>query len=71
MLVLSRKVGEQIIIDDHIRVTVVAINGNNVRLGFSAPDNVAIHREEIYRQLNPDMEGPALVTAGTAATLRR
>ncbi len=71
MLVLSRKVGEQIIIDDHIRVTVVAINGSNVRLGFTAPDDVAIHREEIYRQLNPDTEGPVLVTAAAAATLRR
>jgi carbon storage regulator len=51
MLVLSRKLGEEIIIDDHIRVTVVAIHGNQVRLGISAPPDVAVHREEVYRQI--------------------
>ena len=51
MLVLSRKVGEQLVIDDHIRITVVGIHGNQVRLGISAPRDVAVHREEIYRQI--------------------
>ena len=49
MLVLSRKVGEEIVIADNIRVTVVAIRGNQVRLGFEAPPEVAIQREELRR----------------------
>ena len=47
MLVPSRKVGEEIIIGDNIRVTVVSVRPNVVRLGFTAPDNVAIFRSEI------------------------
>jgi carbon storage regulator len=47
MLVLSRKVDEQIIIGEHIRVTVVSIRGNQVRLGFEAPHDVPIFREEL------------------------
>jgi carbon storage regulator len=47
MLVLSRKIGEEIVIGDNIRVMVVAVRGNQVRLGFSAPGDVAIHRAEL------------------------
>jgi carbon storage regulator len=47
MLILSRKPGERIVIGDNIHVTVLAIRGNQVRLGFSAPDNVTIFREEL------------------------
>ena len=47
MLVLSRKEGEEIIIGENIRLTVVAIRGNQVRLGFTAPPNVFIQREEL------------------------
>jgi len=59
MLVLSRKLGEQIIIDDHIRITVVAIHGNQVRLGISAPRDVEIHREEVYREIRSDFGSPS------------
>jgi carbon storage regulator len=47
MLVWSRKPGEQIVLGDNIRVTVVAIRGNRVRLGFTVPARVPIHREEL------------------------
>jgi carbon storage regulator len=47
MLVLSRKIGEEIVIGDNIRVTVVSIRGNQVRLGFSAPDEIPIQRAEL------------------------
>jgi carbon storage regulator len=47
MLVLSRKVDEQIMIGEHIRVTVVSIRGNQVRLGFEAPHDVPIFRQEL------------------------
>jgi len=50
MLVLSRKLGERIIIPDSaIEITVVAIDGKNVRLGITAPRDVAVHREEIWQ----------------------
>ncbi len=59
MLVLSRKIGEEIIIGDNIRVMVVAVRGNQVRLGFSAPEDVTIHRAELRdadaRPARPDL----------------
>jgi carbon storage regulator len=50
MLVLSRKLSESIIIGDNVRITVVGISGNQVRLGFEAPKEVQIYREEIRDQ---------------------
>jgi carbon storage regulator len=47
MLVLTRKAGEQLIIGDQIRITVVSIQGNRVRLGFTAPGDVSIQRSEV------------------------
>ncbi len=47
MLVLSRKVGESIVIDDHIKVTVVEIRGDKIRLGIEAPRDIAVWREEL------------------------
>ena len=49
MLVLSRKVGEEIVIGNDIRVRIVAIQGNQIRLGFTAPKEVVIQREELLR----------------------
>jgi len=49
MLVLSRKIGEEIVIADNIRVKIVGMQGNRVKLGIVAPDDVTIHREEIHR----------------------
>ncbi len=51
MLVLSRKVNEQIVIGDDIIVTVVAIRGTHVRLGIEAPPNVSVHRREVYEMM--------------------
>ena len=48
MLVLTRKIGETIAIDDHIKITVVQIKGKQVRLGIEAPKETKIHREEVY-----------------------
>jgi len=48
MLVLTRKLGESIAIDDHIKIVVVQIKGKQVRLGVQAPQETKIHREEIY-----------------------
>jgi carbon storage regulator len=66
MLVLSRRPGEEVVIGDNIRLTVVAIRGNQVRLGFTAPRNVSIQREEL-RQRAEDVDtltmGPAALEA--------
>ena len=51
MLVLTRKVGEQIVIGEEIRVTVLAVSGNRVQLGIAAPKSVAVHREEVHRRV--------------------
>lgn len=48
MLVLTRKLGESIAIDDHIKIMVVQIKGKQVRLGIKAPKETKIHREEVY-----------------------
>jgi len=69
MLVLSRKVGEEIIIADNIRVRVVSIQGNQVCLGFTAPTEVRIQREELLR---PDrMPRPDAVVEGVISKERR
>lgn len=50
MLVLSRRVGESIVIDGDIRVTVVAVQGDKIRLGVSAPEYIAVDREEVHQR---------------------
>ena len=49
MLILTRRIGESLMIGDSVVVTVLAINGLQVRIGTEAPDDVPVHREEIYR----------------------
>ena len=51
MLILTRKIGETIMIGDDINVTVLNFKGNQVRIGINAPKNVTLHREEIYKKI--------------------
>ena len=72
MLVLTRKVGEEIVIGDNIHITVVAIKGEKVRIGISAPKEVIVDRQEIHeKRTNPVSEGPAFTPTltGLAADL--
>jgi carbon storage regulator len=63
VLVLSRKKDQRIIIGDNIEVTVVEIRGDRVKLGFVGPQEVPIHREEVYRRLGNSNEAARASTA--------
>lgn len=52
MLILTRRVGETLMIGDDAEVTVLGVKGNQVRIGVTAPEDVAVHREEIYRRVH-------------------
>ena len=54
MLVLTRKVNESIIIGDDIKITVVEVKGEQVKLGISAPKRVSVHREEVYLEIQKE-----------------
>lgn len=54
MLILTRKVGEALMVGDDVNITVLGVKGNQVRIGVSAPKEVAVHREEIYQRIQKE-----------------
>ena len=58
MLILTRRVGETVVIGDNVDVTVLGVKGNQVRIGVKAPREVSVHREEIYKRIKDEAQQP-------------
>ncbi len=54
MLILTRRIGETLMVGDDVSITVLGVKGNQVRLGVNAPRDVAVHREEIYQRIQDE-----------------
>jgi carbon storage regulator (csrA) len=70
MLILTRRPGESVKIGDEITVTVLAVKGNQLRLGFVAPRHIAVHREEVYQRIRSERLANISQAAGSNSPLR-
>ena len=64
MLVLTRKVGESIQIDDDVKITVIEVKGKNIRLGIEAPQTTKVYREEVFLKIKQENKKAASTSAG-------
>lgn len=71
MLVLTRKLGESIAIDDHIKIRVVQIKGKQVRIGIEAPKDTKIHREEVYAAIQDQNQQSAQVSSDQTRSISK
>ncbi|MCP4046161.1 MAG: carbon storage regulator CsrA [Gammaproteobacteria bacterium] len=77
MLILTRRVGEKLIIGENVTVTVLSVKGNQIRLGIDAPPEVKVHREEVYQRIQSEKKisllsdrKPSILEDGRASVLR-
>ena len=70
MLILTRRVGESVVIGEDVTVTVLGVKGNQVRIGINAPKNVAVHREEIFERIKSGRGAEGAATADEPAAPR-
>lgn len=61
MLILTRRVGETVMIGNNVAVTVLGVKGNQVRVGVNAPKEIAVHREEIYERIKRETQDRAVL----------
>ena len=57
MSILTRRIGEKLVIDDNVIITIVGVKGNQIRVGIEAPRDVQVHREEIYQRILKERKG--------------
>ena len=69
MLILTRRVGETVMIGNDVTVTVLGVKGNQVRIGINAPKNVAVHREEIFERIKREQQGETQDHQGEAKSV--
>jgi carbon storage regulator len=70
MLILTRRVGETVMIGNDVTVTVLGVKGNQVRVGVDAPRDVAVHREEIFERIKREENDGSGATTSTTSTAR-
>jgi carbon storage regulator len=63
MLILTRRVGEAVMIGEEVTVTVLGVKGNQVRIGVNAPKSISVHREEIFERIKNEQQQDAAATA--------
>ena len=66
MLILTRRVGESVVIGDEVNIVVLGVKGNQVRLGIDAPRSIAVHRAEIYRRIKREQAAGGAPHQGSA-----